>query len=425
MGRRLRAARQRRRRCSATPCTTATGGPRASWSASSPRVPARELYERTGIQLLPVQHDLPARRSSSTAGGRALEAADRMLLVPDLLHFWLSGVAVCERTNASTTQCLDPRTGAWTTDLLERLGIPAAPFRELVEPAPCSAALRNDVAERTGPRRHAVVAVPGTHDTASAVAAVPFRDPRRRLHQCRQLVARRRRARRAADHRRGLRRQPDERGRRRRHDAAAPERRRPLAAARVPQGTWAAEGRTWTFEELTAAAEAAPPLQSFIEPNDPRFLAPGDLPARIRAFCAETGQPEPAGAGEITRCILESLALKHAQTVRMLAAVTGSRPPEIHIVGGGALNGRSAAGRRMPPGCPCSSALSRRPRSATSSARQSRSASSARSRRRERSCAPRSSRTSTSRRRPPRGWRRRSASTASASRTGHARAQLA
>jgi len=104
------------------------------------------------------------------------------------------------------------------------------------------------------------------------------------------------------------------------------------------RNAWAAEGRTWTFQELTAAAEAAPPLQSFIEPNDPRFLAPGDLPARIQAFCAESGQPDPAGAGEITRCILESLALKHAQTVRVLAEVTGSRPPEIHVVGGGALN---------------------------------------------------------------------------------------
>jgi rhamnulokinase len=101
---------------------------------------------------------------------------------------------------------------------------------------------------------------------------------------------------------------------------------------------WAAAGRAWEFAELVALAEQAPALRSFVEPNDPRFLAPGDLPARIASFCAETGQPQPDGPGAVVRCILESLALKHAQTVRMLGAVTGSPPPEIHMVGGGALN---------------------------------------------------------------------------------------
>jgi rhamnulokinase len=298
-------------------------------------VPARELYERTGIQLLPINTIFQLAAMVSD-GGRALEAAERILLVPDLLHFWLSGVAVCERTNASTTQCLDPRTGAWAADVLQRLGIPAAPFRDVVPPATVLGRLRDDVAERTG--LHGTrVALPGTHDTASAVAAVPFRDPRAAYISAGSW------------------------------SLVGVELAEPLitdesfAANLTNEGgvggttrllknvdglwllhecrnAWAAEGRTWTFQELTAAAEAAPPLQSFIEPNDPRFLAPGDLPSRIREFCAETGQPEPAGAGEITRCILESLALKHAQTVRVLADVTGSRPPEIHIVGGGALN---------------------------------------------------------------------------------------
>ena len=97
------------------------------------RVPPRELYARTGIQLLPI-NTIFQLAALVEDGGRGLQVAERILLVPDLLHFWLSGVAVCERTNASTTQCLDPRTGAWATDVLERLGIPAAPFRELVSP---------------------------------------------------------------------------------------------------------------------------------------------------------------------------------------------------------------------------------------------------------------------------------------------------
>ena len=300
------------------------------------RVPARELYERTGIQLLPI-NTIFQLAAMTEGGAHALAAADRLLLVPDLLHYWLSGVAVCERTNASTTQCLDPRTGAWATDVLERLDIPAAPFRELVEPGTEIGRLRDDVAERTG-LRDTRVAVPGTHDTASAVAAVPFRDPRAAYISAGtwSLV--------------GV-------------ELAEPLITDDAFAANLTneggvggttrllrnvdglwllhecRNAWAAEGRTYTFAELVSAAEATPELRSFIEPNDHRFLAPGDLPGRIRSFCLETGQPEPDGVGEITRCILESLALKHAQTVRLLGAVTGSRPPEIHIVGGGAQNG--------------------------------------------------------------------------------------
>jgi rhamnulokinase len=300
------------------------------------RVPARELYERTGIQLLPI-NTIFQLAALVEAGGSALEVADRILLVPDLLHFWLSGVAVCERTNASTTQCLDPRTGAWATDVLERVGIPAAPFRELVPPSTVLGRLRDDVAERTG-LGDTRVAAPGTHDTASAVAAVPFRDPHAAyisagtwslvgVELAGPLIT------------------DESYAANLTNEGGVGETNRLLRNVdglwllHECRNAWAAGGRTWTFHELVSAAEAVPPLQSFIEPNDPRFLAPGDLPGRIRAFCVETGQPEPAGAGEVTRCILESLALKHAQTVRLLGAVTGARPPEIHIVGGGALNG--------------------------------------------------------------------------------------
>jgi rhamnulokinase len=299
------------------------------------RVPARELYERTGIQLLRI-NTIFQLAALAGAGDPSLEQAHRLLLIPDLLHFWLGGVAACELTNASTSQCLDARTQAWATDLLARLGVPAEPFRELVPSCSVLGALRGEVAEGTG-LRHALVAVPGTHDTASAVAAVPFRD------------------RRAAYISAGT------------WSLVGVELAEPLitdetfAANLTNEGgvggrtrllrnvdglwllhecrkAWAAAGRAWEFAELVAMAEQAPALRSFVEPNEPRFLAPGDLPARIASFCAETGQPEPEGPGAVVRCILESLALKHAQTVRTLGAVTGSPPPEIHMVGGGALN---------------------------------------------------------------------------------------
>ena len=104
------------------------------------------------------------------------------------------------------------------------------------------------------------------------------------------------------------------------------------------QRSWALEGYEYSFPRLIALAEETAAFRSFIEPNDPSFIEPGQMPARIRSFCADTGQPEPDEPGAVVRCILESLALKHAQTIELLAAVSGAAPREIHVVGGGARN---------------------------------------------------------------------------------------
>jgi rhamnulokinase len=299
------------------------------------RVSARELYERTGIQLMPI-NTVFQLFAMAEAGDRALEVAHRLLFMPDLFHFWLSGVASCELTNATTSQCYDPRAQAWATDLLARLGLPAEVFRETVIPSTVLGPLRPQVGERTRLRR-AVVVAPATHDTASAVVAVPLRDPSSVYISAGSwsLVG-----------------------------MELPE---PLitdetfAANLTNEGglagtvrllrnvdglwllhecrqAWKAEGHDWGFDELVRMAEDAVPLRSFVEPNDSRFLTPGGLPERIRAFCAETGQHVPTDAGAVVRCVLESLALKHRQTIQLLAAATGAAPPEIHVVGGGAKN---------------------------------------------------------------------------------------
>jgi rhamnulokinase len=299
------------------------------------RVPARELYERTGIQLMPI-NTLFQLVAMAEAGDRALEVAHRLLFMPDLFHFWLSGVASCELTNATTSQCYDPRAQAWATDMLARLGLPAEVFRETVHPSSVLGPLRHEVAEQTRLRR-AVVVAPATHDTASAVVATPLLDPNSvyisagswslvGMELAEPLIT----------------------------DAT-------FAANLTNEGglggtvrllrnvdglwllhecrnAWRAEGHAWDFAELVRMAEASPPLISFVEPNDPRFLAPGDVPDRIQAFCAETGQAVPQDAGAVIRCVLESLALKHRQTVRLLAEATGVTPTQLHIVGGGALN---------------------------------------------------------------------------------------
>ena len=101
---------------------------------------------------------------------------------------------------------------------------------------------------------------------------------------------------------------------------------------------WADAGHDHSFEELNELAASAPPLRSFVDPDDDSFAIPGDMPARVAAFCERTGQPVPDSPGETARCILESLALKHAVTVDLLREVTGAEPVELHIVGGGARN---------------------------------------------------------------------------------------
>ena len=298
-------------------------------------VPAREIYERTGIQLMRI-NTLVQLYAAVTADERALEIAETLLLIPDLLHYWLSGVAACEFTNATTTQCLDPRAQAWAYDLLERLRIPSGVFPEVVRPATVLGALLDEVAERTRLRRVVVVA-PATHDTASAVAAVPFRNQRSAYVSAGtwslvgvELAAP------LIDDRTFASNLTNEGGiggtvRLLRNVNG-------LWLVHECQRTWASRGNVLDVPELVEMAEQAPPFRSFIDPNDPAFLPPGDMPDRIREFCARTNQPVPDEPGTVVRCILESLALKFRQTVELLARVTGDTPPELHIVGGGARN---------------------------------------------------------------------------------------
>jgi rhamnulokinase len=304
----------------------------AAMEAALAEVPARELYERTGIQLLPI-NTIFELAAMAAEGDAALAAAETLLMIPDLMHYWLCGARSSELTNATTTQCFDPRRGAWADDLLQRLGVPTRLLPEVLRPGTPLGPLTDD---DTGLRGAQVVAA-ATHDTASAVAAIPLRRPDSAYISAGTW------------------------------SLVGVEVREPLigdasfAANLTNEGgvggtfrllrnvtglwllhecrrMWALEGDEYSFDRLVSLARQAPPLRSFVEPNEPAFAEPGDMPARIRAFCAHTGQPEPAEPGEVVRCIFESLALKHAETIDLLASVTGTSPAEIHLVGGGARN---------------------------------------------------------------------------------------
>ena len=259
-----------------------------------------------------------------------------MLLIPDLMHYWLGGRPAVERTNATTTQCWDAREGAWAFDILERLEIPARLFPEIVRPGTELGALSDEVAVDTGLAGAKVIA-PATHDTGSAVAAVPFRHPRSAYvsagtWSCVGVELEHP----VIDDRTFAANVTNEGGvgetfRLLRNVTG-------LWLLHECRRIWALEGHELGFDELISMAEDAPPLRFLIDPDDERFAPPGDMPRRIREFCLETGQGEPTEPAAVVRCILESLALGHARVVRLLDQATGADPEEIHVVGGGAQN---------------------------------------------------------------------------------------
>ena len=300
------------------------------------RVSARELYQRTGIQLLPINtiFELSAMAAEHDAAlERARDAAPDSRSL-SLLALRQQDVRVHERHHDAVLSTRPPGPGRPTC--CDRLDIPASLFPEIVTPGTRLGSLAPEAVEATGLDRAEVVAV-ATHDTGSAVAAVPMLEAGSVYLSIGtwSLV--------------GL-------------EVARPVIDDDSFAANVTNeggvgGTfrllrnvgglwlldecrrcWADEGSELTFDELVSLAADAPSFLALVDPSAELFLEPGDMPARIKEFCRESGQREPGTPGEIVRCVLESLALKHAETIGVLHDVTGVVPRSLHVVGGGARN---------------------------------------------------------------------------------------
>lgn len=299
-------------------------------------VPFDELYRRNGLQFLPFNtlYQLAAERDAANG---CLDLADSLLLVPDLIAFQLTGARLSERTNASTTGLLGVETGEWDDELIERLGYPASVFAPLVSPGESFGALRPAVATELGaPAGLEVVAV-GSHDTASAVVAVPMRAESAAYISCGTW------------------------------SLVGVEVERPVLtdAAREANFTneggvdgrvrflhnvmglwllsesvrwWERDGETVELPALLAAAASVTAKVAVFDANDPRFLAPGDMPGRIAEWCAEHGVAAPQSPAEFARSIIESLAEAFAGAVRTASILSGVDVETIHVVGGGALN---------------------------------------------------------------------------------------
>lgn len=296
---------------------------------------AERLYGLTGLQHLPFTTVYQLAAASGTA---QLAAARTLLLVPDLLTHWLTGTIGAEETNASTTGLFDARTGCWSAELAERIGLAPGLLPPLRAPGDPAGTLLPHVAAATGlPEATAVVTV-ASHDTASAVAAVPATEPGFAYISCgtwslagleleAPVLSE---ASRAANF-------TNERG----VDGT-------IRYLRNIMGMWLLEEcrRTWarrpsgapSLAALLDQAAAARPFAALVDPDDPAFLPPGDMPARIRDFCVRTGQRPPESPGAVVRCILESLALAHRRTLRQAAELAGREITHVHLVGGGSRN---------------------------------------------------------------------------------------
>ncbi len=310
------------------------------------KVPRAEVYRKTGLQFMRFNslfQLLALQRDRSPL----LDVAESILFMPDLFHFFFTGVKANEFTDVSTSQLYDPTARTWAYDLVRAFGLPERMLGTIVQPGTVLGPLRPGIVSETGINPAQVVA-PATHDTAAAVAAVPASEP----------------------------------------GGLSPRSSSPRWAY-ISSGTWSLMGveiagplltdaalgynftneggvggtirllknimglwlvqecrRVWerqgkahSYEELVRLAEAASPFASLVDPDDASFILPPSMPQALGEFCRRTGQPVPQEPGAVVRCALESLALRYRWVMERLEELTGGKLEVIHVVGGGSQNG--------------------------------------------------------------------------------------
>ncbi|MCC5848578.1 MAG: rhamnulokinase [Verrucomicrobia bacterium] len=298
------------------------------------KMPAEELYAATGNQFMFYNTVFQLLAEQERNPGR-LDAAAGLLWMPDLLSYWLSGTRANEATIASTAQLVNAATGDWAWDVIERLGLPKKLFGDITSPGTVLGPLLPQIAEQTG--LNAKVVAVGGHDTASAVAAVPAREANSVYLSSGtwsllgvvspQAVINAKSFDLAFTNEGGV--------------------GGDIRLLKILCGLWLIQEckRDWDedfgevdWDTLIQEAADAPAFVSLVDPDDPRFAAPGNMPARLEDWCRETGQPVPNTRGAMARMIFESLALKYRVVFDKLADLVGHDLGTFHIVGGGGRN---------------------------------------------------------------------------------------
>lgn len=300
------------------------------------RVSKVEIYFTTGIQFMQI-NTLYQLFSMVKSSSPLLSAAETLLMMPDLFNYFLTGTRCTEFTNATTTQFYNPQKASWATSLLEKLEIPSKIMPTIVEPGTILGNLLPSVAENVGLEPVKIIAT-ACHDTASAVAAVPEveGDPNWAYISCgtwsvigievpKPIITKQ-------SFQSNFTNEGGVGGTYRflRNVTA-------LWLVQECKRIWEESGQVYEYEELTQLAEEAEPFLAFIDPDHGSFLNPKDMSASIVQFCERTGQRKPATVGEIIRCVLESIALKHKVVLDMITRFY-SPIERLHMVGGGTRN---------------------------------------------------------------------------------------
>ena len=287
-----------------------------------------QLYARTGIQKQ-IFNTIYQLAADQTMRPQILEQADAMLMIPDYFHFLLSGVKAQEYTNATTGQLVDPKSRNWDWDLIDRLGYPRRIFQPMTKPGTCIGELLPEVQEEIG--FNCKIVLPASHDTASAVMAVPSQDGNllyissgtwslmgTELEEANCS--------------------PESRAANFTNEGGYNDRFRYLKNI---MGLWMIQSvrkeiaPDMSFAEICRLAEKEK-IKSLVDANDPRFLAPASMAREVQTACEEKGQEVPQGIGQLASVIYNSLAVCYGRTIQELEAVNGVSYERIHVVGGGA-----------------------------------------------------------------------------------------
>ncbi len=316
-------------------------------------MPSREIYQITGIQFI-FFNTLYQLYSEVLDGYPIHDVADRLLFMPDLINYWLTGVKTNESTIASTSQMIDAHSGLWAGNILKKLGISSSFLAETLDPCSHIGHLLPDIAEETGAGELNVVA-PGCHDTASAVAAVPASDSNYVYISSgtwslmgflsKKPVITDKSFEHGFTNERGI-----------ENDYRILKNISGLWIIQECRKKWAAEGQDMNYDTLTSLAYGAKPFAAFIDPDWSGFANPGDMPSRMEEFCRKTGQKAPGDKGSIVRTALEALALRYRSVLSNIEEIRDEKVDTIHIVGGGCLNkllnqfAANATGKRVVAG---------------------------------------------------------------------------
>src|SRR5262245_10334305 len=299
------------------------------------RVPRAEIFRQTGIQFMRFNtlfQLLALMRDRSPL----LDVAENLLFIPDLFHFWMTGIKVNEYTDASTSQMIHPATRGWARELTRSFGIPDKILGTLIQPGTVLGPLRRSVAKQAGVASMRVIA-PATHDTASAVAAVPAQgDSWAYISSGTWSLMGVETTQPITDERAlefnftneggvggSIRLLKDVMG---------------LWLVQECRRAWEREGKSYSYEELMRLASEAAPFVSLVNPDDESFILPAHMPQALADYCRKTDQPPPAQPGAVVRCALESLALKYRWVLERLEILLGRRLDVVHVVGGGCQN---------------------------------------------------------------------------------------